>query len=161
MSETETALSLNDIFEKYELNPESLLSILHDIQNKFHYISEESIKNIAQKLEIPVNVVYSVVTFYNAFSLQPKGKYIVQVCMGTACHVRGAQKVLEELERRLGICAGETTENRLFSLETVNCLGACALGPIIAINGEFYGDMIASKVPELLKKYSDSKKAKK
>lgn len=114
------------------------------------YLPEEAIKATARQLQLPLNRVFAVATFYNAFSLEPKGKHVVQVCMGTACHVRGAQRILEEVERRLSIKAGETTPDKLFSLQTVNCLGACALGPIIAIDGEFHGQMKTANVPKLL-----------
>lgn len=144
---------LNEIFERHVISPESLIAILQDIQEHHHYLSEEHLKSVAEHLKIPVGRVFSVANFYNAFSLQPKGENVIQVCMGTACHVRGALRILEELERILGIKDGETTANNKFSLETVNCLGACALGPIMVINGEYYGNMTTKQVATLLDKY--------
>jgi len=100
---------------------------------------------------VPLSQAYSVATFYNAFSLKPKGKHCVTVCMGTACHVRGSPQVLDRLETKLGVRAGETTTDHLFTLETINCLGACALGPIVVTDGEYSGQMTTRKVDTLLK----------
>ncbi|MFW6137686.1 MAG: NAD(P)H-dependent oxidoreductase subunit E, partial [Spirochaetota bacterium] len=111
------------------------------------------LKQISRELGIPLNRVYSMATFYNAFSLEPKGKYVIQVCLGTACHVRGAPAIVEELERVLGIQRGQTQESKLFSLETVNCVGACALGPVLVINGEYHGHLTPDKVREIIDQY--------
>ena len=146
-------IALDKIFERHELFSESLIAVLQDIQEHYHYLSEENIQEVAAKLNIPVSQAYSVATFYNAFSLKPKGEYIIQVCMGTACHVRGAPLIVEELERQLGIKRGDTTEDGKFSLETVNCVGACALGPVMSINGEYHGHLNPSKVKKILKAY--------
>ena len=147
-------IALDEIFERHELFSESLIAVLQDIQEHYHYLSEENIQEVAEKLHIPVSQAYSVATFYNAFSLKPKGEYIIQVCMGTACHVRGAPLIVEELERQLGIKRGDTTEDGKFSLETVNCVGACALGPVMTINGEYHGHLNPSKVKKILKAYA-------
>lgn len=141
---------LDEIFAIHKPTPESLIQILQGIQNRFHYLPEECIKEVAIRLAIPLPRVFSVATFYNAFSLKPKGKNIIQVCLGTACHVRGAPRIVEEVERLLGIKNGETTEDGLFSLETVNCLGACALGPIMVVNGEYHGHLSSHKVEAIL-----------
>lgn len=146
-------LALDEIFERHELFSESLIAVLQDIQEHYHYLSEENIKEVAERFDMPLSQVFSVANFYNAFSLKPKGKCIIQVCRGTACHVRGAPRILEELERLLGIKDGETTEDNEFSLETLNCLGACALGPIIVINGEYHGNMTLEQVSKLINKY--------
>ena len=104
-------------------------------------------------MDIPQSQVYSVATFFKAFSLQPRGRHLINVCLGTACHVRGAGRVLDRLELELGIKNGETTQDRKYTLESVNCVGACALGPIVVIDGEYSGEMTADKVKPLLKRY--------
>ena len=154
MSEqTNTIDRVDEIIEKYELSEKSLIPVLQDVQDLFHYLSEESLKRISEKLDIPLSRIYAVATFYNAFSLEPKGKYIIQVCMGTACHVRGAPAILEEAERLLGIERGKTSNDKMYTLETVNCVGACALGPIMIVNGKYHGHMVANKVKNILKEY--------
>lgn len=149
----EVKKTLDEIVLKYEIKTESLMPILQDIQDAFRYLPEECLKEVAIKLEIPLNRVFSMATFYNAFSLEPKGKYIIQVCMGTACHVRGAPGILVELERILNIKRGETTKNMKFSLETVNCVGACALGPVMIINREYHGHLTPDKVNGIIEHY--------
>ena len=146
--------TLHHIFERHVPSSESLIAVLQDIQEHYHYLSEENLLAVAETLQVPVHQVYSVATFYNAFSLKPKGEHVVQVCMGTACHVRGSPRILEELERRLGIPSGETTDDKLFSLETVNCLGACALGPIIVVDGQYHGNMITTQVAKVIDRYA-------
>jgi len=113
---------------------------------------------IAQKLNLPLIDVFEVATFYKSFSLKPRGRHLITVCLGTACHVRGGQRVLEEIERRINVKPGETSEDKQFTLETVNCLGCCAIGPIVVIDGEYYGQMNTRKVASLLEKYSKKDK---
>ncbi|MGA1869481.1 MAG: complex I 24 kDa subunit family protein [bacterium] len=144
---------LDEIFGKHEGSLESLIAVLQDIQEKYHYLSEDNMREVAKRFNVPVSQVFSVAHFYTAFSLEPKGEYIIQVCMGTACHVRGAPRILEELERLLEIKDGETTEDKRFSLETVNCVGACALGPVMIINGEYHGHLNPAKVEKIIKAY--------
>jgi len=129
----------------------SLVPILQDIQSEYRYLPEGSLRQVASSLGIPLIQVYGVATFFKAFSLKPKGRHQCTVCMGTACHVRGAGLVVEELERNLKIKSGDTTEDMEYSLETVNCVGACALGPIVLIDGEYYGHMNSAKVGKMLK----------
>jgi NADH-quinone oxidoreductase subunit E len=145
------------IVKKYDCNRDSLISILQDIQSVYHYLPEHSLKAVARELNIPLIQVYSVATFFKAFSLEPKGEHIVCVCLGTACHVRGAQSVLDETERYLGTEAGHNTNDMKYSLETVNCLGACALGPLMVIDGEYHGQMTTAKVKKILKNQSPQK----
>lgn len=140
---------VDTIVQGYDGTPDSLISILQDVQSEFGYLPEGVLRQIAESLSLPLIQVYGVATFFKAFSLEPRGKHTVQVCLGTACHVRGAPAVLGELERRLGVKAGETTEDRQFTLETVNCVGACALGPIV-VNDKYYGQMNAGKVKKML-----------
>jgi NADH-quinone oxidoreductase subunit E len=132
--------------------PSSLLAVLEKIQSRYRYLPRDLLILVSERLNVPLSQVYSVATFYNAFSLNPQGRHKFQVCSGTACHVRGAMQVLDRMEFQLGIQAGQTSADGEYTLETVNCLGACALGPIVVANGEYQGQMLASKVDRLLKK---------
>jgi NADH-quinone oxidoreductase subunit E len=131
---------------------DALISILQDIQSEFHYLPEEALRHVARRLDLPLIQVYGVATFFKAFSLKPQGKHKCSVCLGTACHVRGASSILDELERQLGINSGETTEDMQFTLESVNCLGACALGPVAVLDGEYHGQMNAAKAKKMITK---------
>ena len=142
------------ILDKYGHKKSSLISILLDIQTEYNYLPKDALVLVAEKLGIRLIEVYSVATFYKVFSLKPRGKHIINVCLGTACHVRGGGKIVEEIERELGIKNGETSEDMQFTLETVRCLGACALGPVIVIDGEYYGQMTTKKVRKIVKQYS-------
>ena len=128
----------------------SLIKILQDANRTFNYLPESVLRRISKRLDIPFSEVFGTASFYKGFSLEPRGRFSIQVCKGTACHVRESQRILEELQRRLGIDAGQTSADLMYSLDTVNCLGACALGPVVAVNGEFYGQMNPGKVPKLL-----------
>ncbi len=152
--ESERTARLDAIIDSYGAERDSMITVLQDANKAFNYLPEAILHRISTRLGVPYAEVYGAASFYKAFSLEPRGAHVVQVCMGTACHVRGAQRILEELERRLSIDAGGTTKDLLFSLETVNCLGACALGPIVAIDGEFHGSMTTAKVPHLLDSYA-------
>ena len=139
------------IVSKYSGNRDSLVSILQDVQSEYRYLPEDALRVVAGKLDLQLIQVYGVATFFKAFSLKPRGEHIVSVCLGTACHVRGAPAVLDEVKRQLGIEPGETTRDMQFSLETVNCLGACALGPIMVVDGKYHGQMSPGKVKKVLK----------
>jgi len=139
-----------EIVGRYGGNRDSLISILQDIQSEYRYLPEESLRAVAAQLGLPLVQVYGVATFFKAFSLKPRGRHTVSVCLGTACHVRGAPALLDELKRRLGIEPGDTTDDMEFSLDAVNCLGACALGPILVVDGEYHGQMSAGKVKKVL-----------
>ncbi len=128
----------------------SLISVLEDIQSRYRYLPREAMILVSEGLGLPLSQVYSVATFYNAFSMMPRGRHNVCVCVGTACHVRGAKPVLNRLEELLHVKPGETTPDWNYSLETVNCLGACALGPIVVVDGKYSGQMVASDVDKLL-----------
>ena len=127
-----------------------LVPALLEIQAKHNYLPEDALRAVAERLDVALSQVYSVATFYKAFSLTPRGKHIVSVCLGTACHVRGAPAVLGEAERQLGIKQGETTDDMTFSLERVNCVGACALGPVVLVDGKYYEHMTPQKLRKLL-----------
>jgi NADH-quinone oxidoreductase subunit E len=131
-----------------------LVSILQDIQAEYHYLPREGLERVSKSLLVPLSQVYGVATFFKAFSLEPRGRHLINVCLGTACHVRGAVRVLEGMERELGISAGETTKDLKFTLETVNCVGACALGPVVIVDGEYHGQMKSEKAKEVVAKYS-------
>ncbi len=129
----------------------SLISILSEIQDRYHYLPHNALVLLSETLDIPLSQIYSVATFYNAYSLKPRGAHLVRVCMGTACHVRGAAHILNRLETKLNIHAGATTHDRNITLETVNCLGACALGPITVVDGKYTGQMDIAKADRVLK----------
>ena len=131
----------------------NLIGLLQDIQKEYGFLPGEALDRLSADHRIPVSEIYSVATFYNAFSLVPKGEHHVAVCMGTACHVRGAQGILDKLVRELGIETGETTEDMKFSLDAVACLGACALGPIVTVGEDYHGQMNLRKVDKVLKNY--------
>ncbi len=144
------AKDIGDILEKYAGARGGLIAILEEIQNRYGYLPETALRVVAENMGISLVDVYAVATFYSTFSLQPRGRHIVCACMGTACHVRGAPRVVEEFEHRLGINAGETTFDREFTLETVNCLGACALGPVVVIDGHYISKVKKTGVRQLI-----------
>ncbi len=132
---------------------ERIIQILSDIQRIYNYLPKEVLQYISGRLRLPLSEIYSIATFYSAFSLKPRGKHLVTVCMGTACHVRGAPAVLSRLEERLGVESGGTTTDNQFTLKTVNCLGACALAPIVVVDEEYHGQTTVNKVDKLVKSY--------
>ena len=142
----------NEVAALYDNNPANLIAMLQEIQsrNKNRYLPRPELEALAACLKISVAKVYRIATFFKAFSLTPKGDYIIKVCLGTACHVRGGPRILEALERELGIKAGNTTSDGKFSLEAVRCLGACALGPILMINEEPHAYMTPDKATKLI-----------
>ncbi len=143
---------IDSLINKYRARKESLIPLLLDIQSHLNWLPEEVLREVAQRLQVPLIDVYGVATFYKAFSLKPRGKHLITVCLGTACHVRGGQRIAEAISRELGIQPGETTKDLKFSLETVNCLGCCAIGPIVVIDGEYYGGMTPQKALSLIKR---------
>jgi NADH-quinone oxidoreductase subunit E len=138
----------------------SLIGALEEIQERYRYLPPEAIMMVSESFDVPLSRAFAVATFYNAFSLKPKGKYCLHVCMGTACHVRGSPQVLDRMETKLGIKAGETTSDQLVTLETVNCLGACALGPIVVTDGDYSGGMTPQKVDQLVRRLQRKEEAK-
>ncbi len=144
-------IELAEIMEENGIGA-SLISTLEEIQGRYRYLPREAMILVSERMGVPLSQVYSVATFYNAFSLERRGKHTVCVCTGTACHVRGAVQVLNRLETILGIGPGETTRDRQFTLETVNCLGCCALGPVVVTDGEYEGQVTPSKVDKVVKR---------
>jgi len=146
---------LSGILKKYGKDKSQLVSILQDIQGEYNYLPREALEKLGKKMDIPLSQVYSMATFFRAFSLKKRGKHIVNVCLGTACHVRGAELIVESLERQLGIGRGQTTQDLNFTLESVNCMGCCATGPVVKIGEEYFGHMTNDKVEPILKKYRE------
>jgi len=144
---------VGQVLDNYQHNKGMLVSVLQDVQAEYNYLPKEALTHVSQGLNIPLSQVYSVATFFKAFSLSPRGRHLINVCLGTACHVRGAVKILEKIERELGISSGETTQDLRFTLETVNCVGACALGPMVIIDEEFHGEMTTDKVKSLIERH--------
>ena len=156
LAEQETSVSEFDVVdstvEKYQKKPSALISILQDIQEVIGYLPPDVLKRVAEGMDIPLPQIYGVATFYKSLNLAPQGRHIITLCVGTACHVRGADKVLAEISELLEIEAGETTEDGEFTLRVANCLGACAIGPVMVVDGKYYGKMSASKAKKLLAK---------
>ncbi len=146
------------IIERHSSEKRHLIPILQDIQSEYKYLPPVALATVSKQLDIPMIDIISVASFYNAFSLTPKGEHVVTVCTGTACHVRGGPKILEEFERRLDVEAGCTTEDKKFTLETVACLGCCAIGPVVVVDGDFYAQQTIGKVGSIMKKYSSKEK---
>jgi NADH-quinone oxidoreductase subunit E len=141
---------VDEIIDSYNADRMSTLAILQDLQSELKYLPREALEQTATRLDMPLGEVYRMATFFRAFSLEPKGEHTIKVCLGTACHVRGAVQVLEQMERDLHIKAGETTPDGKFSLEVVMCLGACALGPVVVVDEETHGEMSPDKARQLL-----------
>ncbi len=139
------------IVEKYNSDKSFLVPILQDVQKELNYLSKEALNAVSYELDIPISRIYEVATFYKAFSLKPRGRYQLSLCLGTACHVRRAPLVKNHIERVLNLKAGETSPDLEFTFETVNCLGACALGPILVVNEEYHGQITISKTNKILK----------
>ena len=141
---------INDILEKHEYNKSSLIQILLDVQAQLRWLPKPALRWISERLDIPLGQIYNIVTFYKAFSLVPLGRNIVQVCLGTSCHVRGGSRRLDSIEQILDIKAGETTADQEFTLQTVNCLGCCALAPVMVVNDKVYGNVRMDGIKNIL-----------
>ncbi len=147
-------LKIDSILDDYADEEGVLISVLQDINQEFNYLPENVLRYISEKLDIPLSQIYHVATFYTTFSLTPRGEHLIKVCQGTACHVRGTGMVLDEITRLLDVKPGETTEDLQYTLETVNCLGACALGPVMVVDEEYHGNMSPSKIKKILERGS-------
>ncbi len=145
--------TIDQILENTATERDNLIPLLQEIQESNGFLSEEAITKVGRKLNLPTSKIYGVATFYNQFRFEPKGKYHIQICRGTACHVLGSATVLEELEKHLKIKAGETTKDKLFSIEIVACIGACGLAPVISINGEFHAKVTPDSIKEIINNY--------
>ena len=144
---------VEQIIDRYSAQQGPLIQLLLDLQSECNWISKEAIMRISERLQIPLSQIYRVASFYKAMSLTPRGKYIVSVCLGTACHVRGGPRIIDKVEEALEIKTGETTDDMKFSLERVNCLGCCALGPVMMVNSNYHGKLTTAKVQEILESY--------
>jgi NADH:ubiquinone oxidoreductase subunit E len=149
---------LEKILKRYDNNSANVLAILQDVQASENYLPRKTLEEVAQKLQIPLAQLYYLATFYRAFSLTPRGRHLVTVCTGTACHVKGAASILNTLERELKVQPGETTGDKEYTLETVNCLGSCALAPLVVIDGHYHGRMLGTTVLSLLRGEKDASK---
>lgn len=146
---------LSKIVEKYEGNRSYLLAMFQDVQREYRYVPAEAVKYLCRQLQIPLAKAYEVVTFYKTLSLKPRGKHTIHVCLGTACHLRGGPSILESFERELTVKTGDTTESGLFTLETVNCLGACALAPLVRVEDRDFGKTTPASVKKIIREFSD------
>jgi NADH:ubiquinone oxidoreductase subunit E len=144
---------LTEIIEKYANDTHAVVAILQDIQEEFNYLPKEALIKVSGELDIPLSRILSVATFYKAFSLEPRGKYPINVCLGTACHVRGGARIMDKIERELGIQRGETTEDLNFSLDEVRCLGCCGLAPVMMVGKDIHGKLSESKVVPIIEQY--------
>lgn len=144
---------IDSIIDRHQGKPASLIQVLLEIQSENHWLPKEALEKISQKLNVPLSRIQHIATFYKAFSLVPKGRHEIHICMGTACHVRGAARILDTVQDLTGINPGETDLDLKFSLETVNCLGCCALGPVMEIDGRTHGKLSTSETADVLKNY--------
>jgi NADH-quinone oxidoreductase subunit E len=149
---------LEKILQRHGNQSSNVLAVLQDIQASENYLPRKTLEEVAQKLQIPLTQIYHLATFYRAFSLNPRGRHLVTVCTGTACHVKGAASILNTLERELKVQPGETTGDQEYTLETVNCLGSCALAPLVVIDGHYHGRMLGTRALSLLKGEKDASK---
>ena len=145
---------IDEIIDRYEGEEGALLQLLLDIQSELNWLPREAIEQISKRFQVPVSQVYRIASFYKAMSLAPRGKHTVNVCLGTACHVRGGQRIMDKAADSLEIRAGETTKDMKFTLGRVNCLGCCALGPVIVVDDAYYGKLTPAKVEEVLESYT-------
>jgi NADH-quinone oxidoreductase subunit E len=144
---------IDGIIRQYGGRDSAILAILQDVQAEEKYLPKETLEYISQRMQIPLGQVFRIATFYNALSLKPRGRHKIDVCLGTACHVRGGERILNKLERDLNVSVGETTKDKRFTLEAVHCVGCCSLGPVAVIDGDVFGRLSQDKVPALLKDF--------
>ena len=144
---------IDQIIDKHQCEASSLIQVLLEIQSENHWLPKKVLERVCERLQVPLTRIQHIATFYKAFSLVPKGRHEIHICVGTACHVRGAQRVLDTVQNLTGIKPGETDPDLKFSLETVNCVGCCALGPVIEVDGKTHGKMGPSKTADMLKNY--------
>jgi NADH-quinone oxidoreductase subunit E len=146
---------VDEILDKYGHRHDALIGILQDVQRLENYLPLETLQYVGTKLEVPLSRVYYIATFYKSFSLEPRGRHIIKVCLGTACHLNNAVQNLEQIQRTLDIGEGETTGDKMFSLETVNCVGTCALAPVTVVDDKYYDAVTPGKVEKIISNYSE------
>jgi NADH-quinone oxidoreductase subunit E len=152
MKEQAMQETVDRIIDQYGGEERQLLAVLQDIQGKFNYLPRPALEHVSRRMGVSLARISHTATFFSSFSLKERGKHICTVCLGTACHVRGAPRLVEELERVLEVKAGNTTKDKQFTVETVNCVGACALGPLVIVDGEYHGNMSANQVDRMIRK---------
>jgi NADH:ubiquinone oxidoreductase subunit E len=152
-----TTAEVEALLQENPLRADELIAILQQIQARFHYLPEEALRSVSRRLRIPLTQVFHVATFYNCFSLEPRGRHHLRVCLGTACHVRGGQRILEKVLRELNLPASGTTADFDFTVEPVRCLGCCGLAPVVRVDQATFGHLMQSRIPKLLKRYSTPK----
>lgn len=141
---------VDQVVDKYKAEESMLIQILQDVQGEYNWLPREAVDRVCQRLKIPVSRAYRIASFYTLFSLEPRGRHLINVCLGTACHVRGAQRILEKVQEVTGVSAGHTTPDLRYTLERVNCLGCCALGPVMTVDGEAHGKLSVKDVEGIL-----------
>ncbi|MDI6803887.1 MAG: NAD(P)H-dependent oxidoreductase subunit E [Bacteroidota bacterium] len=141
------------IVDKWKRNPHFLIEILQDTQEEYHYLPKEVLKELSNQIQTPITQIFHIATFFKGLSLVPRGKHLIQVCMGTACHVEGAPKIIDQFQRELNVKVGNTTKDYKYSLEAVRCLGCCGLAAVVTVGSDLHGQVTAGKVTKILKKY--------
>ena len=145
--------SAKNIIKKYDGDKTAMIAILQDVQEEFRYLPKDVLSSISKQMEVPLTRIYEIATFYNYFSLKPRGKNLIEVCAGTACHVQGAANLMDRMERDLKICCGETTKDKKLTLEEVSCLGCCSLAPVARISGNIHPNLTQDQIPKVLANY--------
>jgi NADH-quinone oxidoreductase subunit E len=149
--------AIDNILEKYGYRHTDIIGIMQEIQKLENYLPEEALRYVSRNMELSLTRIFDIATFYKAFSLVPRGRHVIKICCGTACHLGGAPQTLDQIQRGLGISDGETTEDLMFSLETVNCLGACALAPVVAVGEDYHESVDAGKMDKIILAYAEEK----
>ena len=155
MSREQITIIIDDILERYPSRPEYLIFLLQDIQSAYNYVSPEALNLVCDHVGVPLTQAYAVATFYKSFSLEPKGEHEIKVCLGTACHLKGGERLIEDWERKLKVKAGETTPDLKFTLDSVNCLGCCALSPVMVVDEEYHAKASSSTINKIIKKFAN------
>jgi NADH-quinone oxidoreductase subunit E len=150
-----TLAKVDNIIDSYKGNGAWLVMILQDVQEEYNFLPAPALERVADRLNIPLSRVHHVATFYSSFSLTERGRHLIKVCDGTACHLRGFTNIRDEITRQLGIGEGQTSEDKMFTLEVVACLGACALAPVMAIDAQYYGQVTPEKIKEIFEQYKE------
>jgi NADH:ubiquinone oxidoreductase subunit E len=150
---TTTDSKTKEIIKRHSRDKSALIAVLQDIQEEYNYLPKDALQLVCKELDIPASRIYEVATFYNTFSLNPRGRYLVEVCAGTACHVQGASRLMDRLQRDLEIECGQTTKDNMFTLEEVRCLGCCSLAPVVRIGGNIHPYLTQDEIPRILRNY--------